>query len=87
MTAANPDVVLGLIDALEALQDQLDMQAGSIEAVQAANQRLAAELTQERTYYTSKCAELERLNLLLKDTVKVYEQTLAAKCAAPKEQT
>ena len=30
-------------DALEALQDQLDMQAGSIEAVQAANQRLAAE--------------------------------------------
>ena len=35
-------------DALEALQDQLDIQAGSIEAVQAANQRLAAERDQLR---------------------------------------
>ena len=41
-------------EALAALQDQLDIQAGSIEAVQAANQRLAAERDQLR-------AEVERL--------------------------
>ena len=40
--AASPDVVLSMIDAL-------DVQAGSIEAVQAANQRLAAERDKLRT--------------------------------------
>lgn len=39
---APPDVVLSMIDAL-------DVQAGSIEAVQAANQRLAAERDKLRT--------------------------------------
>ena len=42
IAAASPDVVLSMIDAL-------DVQAGSIEAVQAANQRLAAERDKLRT--------------------------------------
>ena len=37
---------------LEALQSQLDIQAGSIEAVQSANQRLAAERDQLRAEVT-----------------------------------
>ena len=42
VTAASPDVTLQMIAAL-------DVQAGSIEAVQAANQRLAAERDKLRT--------------------------------------
>ena len=42
LAAASPDVTLEMIDAL-------DVQAGSIEAVQAANQRLAAERDKLRT--------------------------------------
>jgi hypothetical protein len=42
IAAASPDVVLEMIDAL-------DIQGGSIEAVQAANQRLAAERDELRT--------------------------------------
>ena len=53
-------------DALEALQDQLDMQAGSIEAVQAANQRLAAERESLR-------AEVERLTTEKKAAAMNYE--------------
>ena len=58
-------------DALEALQDQLDIQAGSIEAVQAANQRLAAEVEALKWRIVDSGVELQAL----------------AAGAAPKEQT
>ena len=51
---APPHVVLSMIDAL-------DVQAGSIEAVQAANQRLAAERVKLRTQNQALVKALEEL--------------------------
>ena len=51
---APPDVVLSMIDAL-------DVQAGSIEAVQAANQRLAAERDKLRTQNQALVKEMRHI--------------------------
>ena len=80
-------------DALEALQDQLDMQAGSIEAVQAANQRLAAERDRLRARLTALEDALEYIDSenASEEVVRRALQALAAGAAPqqaePKEQT
>ena len=63
-------------EALAALQDQLDIQAGSIEAVQAANQRLAAEVEALKWRIVDSGVELQAL-----------AAGAAPQQAEPKEQT
>ena len=70
--AASPDVVLSMIDAL-------DVQAGSIEAVQAANQRLAAERDKLRTQNQALVKEMRHIAGISNGQVKrVADQALAA---------
>ena len=70
--AASPDVVLSMIDAL-------DVQAGSIEAVQAANQRLAAERDKLRTQNQALVKEMRYIAGISNGQVKrVADQALAA---------
>lgn len=70
--AASPDVVLSMIDAL-------DVQAGSIEAVQAANQRLAAERDKLRTQNQVLVKEMRHIAGISNGQVKrVADQALAA---------
>ena len=70
--AASPDVVLSMIDAL-------DVQAGSIEAVQAANQRLAAERDKLRTQTQALVKEMRHIAGISNGQVKrVADQALAA---------
>ena len=69
---APPDVVLSMIDAL-------DVQAGSIEAVQAANQRLAAERDKLRTQNQALVKEMRHIAGISNGQVKrVADQALAA---------
>ncbi len=51
--------LLSAADAIEALVADLDMQAGSIEVVQAANQRLAAERDTLRTGLSTLLHQIE----------------------------
>ena len=72
LAAASPDVVLSMIDAL-------DVQAGSIEAVQAANQRLAAERDKLRTQNQALVKEMRHIAGISNGQVKrVADQALAA---------
>ena len=72
LAAASPDVTLEMIDAL-------DVQAGSIEAVQAANQRLAAERDKLRTQNQALVKEMRHIAGISNGQVKrVADQALAA---------
>ena len=72
IAAASPDVTLEMIDAL-------DVQAGSIEAVQAANQRLAAERDKLRTQNQALVKEMRHIAGISNGQVKrVADQALAA---------